>query len=196
MTDSDNSTTLASVTHSCRDRQISNESGHFDDSDPAILLQREWLRAQHVSQVLCRLQQRLERRVLDRASPETTDGKVGYHIACQAEVEATTAALKLQDRIPHVQAQSLLGVVAKLDIITGADRDIDDPTDFPWPHIASVLADLKEIAGRLPFERPDRSVVHADCRLYQEIATDLVGLERHAPDLRSGEVPVAGISSG
>jgi hypothetical protein len=178
MTDSDNSTTLPSVTTNRRHRQTANAPGHFDDVDPALALLQGWLRAQHVSHVLCRLQQRLERRVLDAAAPDMMHKKVGYSIACQAEVEATTAALKLQDELPHIQAQSLLGVVAKLEIIAGADRDIDDPTDFPWPHIASVLDDLKKIAGRLPFERPDRSVVHADCRLYQQKATDLVGLER------------------
>ncbi|WP_322414338.1 hypothetical protein [Mesorhizobium huakuii] len=187
MTDSDNSTTLPSVTTRRRDRQISNASGYFDDSDSAILLQREWLRAQHVSQVLCRLQQRLERRVLDGASLEPTDEKVGYYIACQAEVEATTAAVRLQDKLPHIRAGSLLGVVAKLEIIVGVDRDIDDPTDFPWPHIASVLDDLKEMAGSLPSERPQRSVVHEDCRRYQEMGANFVGLQ-----LRSGQGPELG----
>ena len=116
-------------------------------------------------------------------------------IACQAEVEATTAALKLQDKLPQIRARSLLGVVAKLEIIVGADRDIDDPTDFPWPHIASVLDDLKEIAGSLPLERPERTVVQADCRLYQEKATGLVRLEKQASDLVFGGAPVVGISS-
>ncbi|MFD1980466.1 hypothetical protein ACFSQQ_37995 [Mesorhizobium kowhaii] len=68
--------------------------------------------------------------MLDAAAPNAMDKKVGYSIACQAEVEATTAALKLQDKIPDIRAHSLLGVVAKLEIIAGADRDIDDPTDF------------------------------------------------------------------
>ncbi len=178
MADSDNSTSLPSVTHGRGQRQKAHGEDRFDDADPALALLQGWLRAQHVSQVLCRLQQRLERRVIDASVPDAMDEKVGYSIACQAEVEATTAALKLQDKLPHIQAQSLLGVVAKLEIIAGADRDIDDPTDFPWPHIASVLADLKEIAGSLPLGRPDRTVVQADCRRYQEVATDLVGLER------------------
>jgi|GEM_PF-5197708 len=196
MADSDNSTTLPFVTHGLGQRQTTHGLDRFDDADPALALLQGWLRAQHVSQVLCRVQQRLERRVLDAAAPDAMDKKVGYSIACQAEVEATTAALKLQDKLPHIQAQSLLGVVAKLEIIAGADRDIDDPTDFPWPHIASVLDDLKKIAGRPPFERPDRSVVHTDCRLYQEIATDLVGLKKQVSNLRLGEAPVVGISSG
>ncbi|AZO17338.1 hypothetical protein EJ069_23030 [Mesorhizobium sp. M2A.F.Ca.ET.043.05.1.1] len=186
MTDSDNSTTLPSVTTSRRDHQTANAPGHFDDTDPAILLLRGWSRAQHVSHVLCRLQQRLERRVLNAASPDAMDKKVGYSIACQAEVEATTAALKLQDKLPHIQARSLLGIVAKLEIIAGADRDIDDPTDFPWPHISSVLDDLKKIAGSLPLERPERSVVQADCRQYQARAAYLIGLENQATNLHLG----------
>lgn len=177
MADSDNSTTLPCVTHGRVQRPRAHGEDSFDDADPVLALLQGWLRAQHVSQVLCRRQQRLERRVLDAAAPDAMDKKVGYSIACQAEVEAATAALKLQDKIPHVQARSLLGVVAKLEIIVGADRDIDDPTDFPWPHIASVLNDLKEIAGSLPLERPGRSVVQADCRRYHTMAADLIRLE-------------------
>ncbi|TPJ30171.1 MULTISPECIES: hypothetical protein [unclassified Mesorhizobium] len=195
MADSDNSTSLPSVTHGRGQRQTAGVSGSFDD-EAAILLLRGWLRAQHVSHVLCRRQQRLERRVLDASDHEAIDEKVGYSIACQAEVEATTAALKLQDKLPQIRARSLLGIVAKLEIIVGADRDIDDPTDFPWPHIASVLNDLKEIAGSLPLERPERTLVQADCRLYQEIATNLVGLEKRTSTLRLGDAAVVDISSG
>lgn len=195
MTDSDNSTTLPSVTIRHRDRQTARAPGRIDDPDPAILLLRDWSRAQHVSRVLCRLQQRLERRVLEAAVPEPKDEKIGYSIACQAEVEATTAALKFQDKLPHIQAQSLLGVVAKLEIIAGADRDIDDPTDFPWPHIASVLADLKEIAGSLPIERPERTVVQADCRRYQTIAADMIGLGKQVANLGLGRGPALCINA-
>lgn len=176
MADSDTSTSLPPVTHG----KAGTALDRFSDADPAIVLLQGWLRAQHVSHVLCRLQQRLERRVLDAGAQDAMDEKAGYSIACQAEVEAATAALKLQDKIAYVQARSLLGVVAKLEIIAGADRDIDDPTDFPWPHIASVLADLKEIAGSLPLERPERTVVQADCRRYQAMAADLIGLEKQA----------------
>ncbi|MBZ9850014.1 hypothetical protein LB565_18690 [Mesorhizobium sp. CA14] len=190
MADSDNSTTLPCVTHGQGQRQRAHAEDRFDDSDPALALLQGWLRAQHVSQVLCRLQQRLERRVLDATASDAMDRMVSYSIACQAEVEATTAALKLQDKLPHTQAQSLLGVVAKLEIIAGADRDIDDPTEFPWPHIASVLDDLKKIAGSLPLERTERSVVQADCRRYQAMAADLVGL-----NLDLGREPLRGINS-
>ncbi|MER9299939.1 hypothetical protein [Mesorhizobium sp. M0621] len=118
--------------------------------------------------------------------------QVAYSIACQAEVEASTVALEIQDKLPHIRARSLLGVVAKLEIIFGADRDIDDPTDFPWPHIESILSDLKEVAGSVPLERPDRSILQADCRRYQAIAADLIGLENHAADLPSAQQPAVG----
>jgi len=192
MADSDNSTTLPSVTHMRGQRQTANGSGCFEDVDPALALLGDWLQAQHVSRVLCRLQQRLEKRVIDAACPEAMDEKVGYSIAYQAEVEAATAALKLQDKLPHTPARSLLGIVAKLEIIVGADRDIDDPTDFPWPHIASVLHDLKEIAGSVPLERPGRSVVQADCRRYQAMAADLVGLGKQAGRVNLGEGAILG----
>ncbi|MER8492213.1 hypothetical protein NKI94_08150 [Mesorhizobium australicum] len=196
MADSDNSTSLPPVTHGRGQRQTAHGVDRFDEADPALALLQGWLRAQHVSHVLCRLQQRLERRVLDATAPNAMDKKIGYSIACQAEVEATTAALKLQDKIPHVQARSLLGVVAKLEIIAGADRDIDDPTDFPWSHIASVLNDLKKIAGSLPLERPQRSVVHVDCRRYQAIAADLLALEMQATNLGLGPGPSLGLNGG
>ncbi|BCH09976.1 hypothetical protein MesoLj131c_42340 [Mesorhizobium sp. 131-3-5] len=183
MADSDHSTTMPPVTNG----KTANGLNRFRDGDAVILLLRDWSRAQQVSKVLCRLQQRLERRFLNAGGSEAVDKQVDYSIACQAEVEATTAALKLQDKLPHIRARSLFGIVAKLEIIAGADRDIDDPTDFPWPHIASVLDDLKEIAGNLPSEKPQRSVVHADCRHYQAMAADFVGLQLQSGDLRSGQ---------
>ena len=188
MADSDHSTTMPLVTNG-----RNPTPKRLPDSDPPVLLWRDWLRAQHVSQILCRLQQRLERRYLDARHAEAMEKQVAYLIACQAEVEATTVALKIQDKLPHIQARSLLGIVAKLEIIAGADRDIDDPTDFPWPHIASVLDDLKEIAGSLPSERPQRSVIQADCRRYQEIAADLVGVEKRVGRLDLERRPVLGI---
>ncbi|MBZ9683611.1 MULTISPECIES: hypothetical protein [unclassified Mesorhizobium] len=71
------------------------------------------------------------------------EAKAGYSIAYQAEVEAVTAALKIQDRLPRTLANSLFGVVSKLEIIVAADSDIDGPTDFPWPHIEWILHALK-----------------------------------------------------
>jgi len=190
MADSDHSTTMPSVTNG-----KTAASNRVPDTDPAILLLRDWLRAQYASQVLCRLQQRLERRYLDARGSEVMDKQVDYSIACQAEVEATTVALKIQDRLPRTPARTLLGIVAKLEIIVGADPDIDDPTDFPWPHIESILRDLKEIAESAPLKRPDRSIVQADCRRYQATAADLIGLGRRAANLTFGQQAAAGVDT-
>ncbi|EAB6717647.1 hypothetical protein DOI34_25075 [Salmonella enterica subsp. enterica serovar Virchow] len=99
---------------------------------------------------------------------------LAYATAREAEVFAMTEALKLQDAIPEARATSLAGVIAKLEMILGADRDIGDPTDFPWPHIASVLSDLKQIAGELPPSAPDRAVTRAEVAKHWAAATELV----------------------
>jgi len=127
------------------------------ESDAAVTLRNRQQRARHVALILCRAQQRLESRMLvntgipgltgseasgsrnDRpqapnAAWQTVDGSVERAVACEAEVFAVTEELKLQDAIPDVVATSLAGVVAKLEMIVGADREIDDPTDFPWPY--------------------------------------------------------------
>jgi hypothetical protein len=145
-----------------------------------------------VSLVLCRLQQRLEGRLMvntgipvltadEAASPSSQTKSAarkvladGYSIAREAEVFAMTEALKLQDAVPEIAANSLAGIVAKLEMIVGADRDIGDPTDFPWPHIGSVLRDLRAIAGDLPPYRLDRTVTRADVARHWKSGAKLV----------------------
>ena len=105
------------------------------------------------------------------AAPEAS---AEYAVAREAEVFAMTEALKFQDAIPSVAALSLAGIIAKLEMIVGADRDIGDPTDFPWPHIASVLRDLKALAGDLPTYRPDHNITRADVARHWNEAIKLV----------------------
>lgn len=156
--------------------------------DPALALWAAWHRAQYSSLVLCRVQQRLETRIISntgiraltrgemKEQPMSVNASNGVHyaIAQQAEVLAVTEALKLQDAVPEVSALSLVGILAKLEVIVGADRDIGDPTDFPWPHIASVLRDLKAIAGDLPPCEFDRSTTRADVSRHLKQAAQLV----------------------
>lgn len=157
--------------------------------DPVLALWGEWQQARYVSLVLCRVQQRLETRMMvdtgiqvltagasvTRGLTVTAFGPGSQHaIACEAEVLAMTEALKIQDTIPALPAKSLAGIVAKLEMIAGADRDIGDPTDFPWPHIASVLRDLKAVVGELPPYRPDRASTRADAGRYWQDACTLV----------------------
>ncbi|BCG98688.1 hypothetical protein MesoLj131b_06880 [Mesorhizobium sp. 131-2-5] len=104
----------------------------------------------------------------------TLGGPLEYAVAREAEVFAMTEALKLQDSIPNIAAASFIGIIAKLEMIVGADRDIDDPTDFPWPHIASVLRDLKAIVGGLPVGFRDRERTRSDVARHWESALKLV----------------------
>ncbi|GLQ79635.1 hypothetical protein GCM10007881_31540 [Mesorhizobium huakuii] len=113
-------------------------------------------------------------RVQSSQTARTRGGPQEYAVAREAEVFAMTEALKLQDSIPEVAATSLIGVIAKLEMIVGADRDIGDPTDFPWPHIASVLRDLKAIAGSLPAHRRSRARTRSDVTKHWESAVKLV----------------------
>ncbi|WP_246672857.1 hypothetical protein [Mesorhizobium sp. B2-3-11] len=158
--------------------------------DPALQLVNDWQIARYVSLLLCRVQQRLESRLIvntgnwgltadlrnqaQSKAGHTVGGSAAYAVAREAEVLAMTETLKLQDLIPQVAASSLTGVIAKLEMIVGADRDIGDPTDFPWPHIASVLRDLKAVAGELPPYRPDRASTRADAARYWQDACKLL----------------------
>ncbi|WP_292517689.1 hypothetical protein [Mesorhizobium sp.] len=158
--------------------------------DPALLLVSDWQMARYISMLLCRVQQRLESRILvnpgiqvlaadssKRVQEQTaliSSNPRDYAVAREAEVFAMTEALKLQDSIPEVAATSLIGVIAKLEMIVGADRDIGDPTDFPWPHIASVLRDLRAIAGGLPISRRSRERTRSDVARHWESAVKLV----------------------
>ncbi|MBZ9709956.1 hypothetical protein LB543_24940 [Mesorhizobium sp. ESP7-2] len=158
--------------------------------DPALLLVSDWQMARYISLLLCRVQQRLESQIMVNPGIQglTPDSPAGvqdqtalalggrwdYAVAREAEVLAMTEALKLQDSLPEVAATSLIGVIAKLEMIVGADRDIGDPTDFPWPHIASVLDDLKAIAGSLPVGSRSRERTRSDVAKHWESAVKLV----------------------
>ena len=167
--------------------EVPIDSGH--SLDLVLALWEEWQQARYVSLMLCRVQQRLEARmVVDtgiqvltagasaprRRSAATSGAATQYAIACEAEVFAMTEVLKLQDEMPDLRSSSLLGIVAKLEMILGADRDIGDLTDFPWPHIASVLRDLKAITGDLGHSRPGRAITRADVARHWNQATNLM----------------------
>lgn len=174
-------------------------------SDPALLLVSDWQMARYISLLLCRVQQRLESQIMVNAgiqgltedSPTRAQGQMAgtfgpprdYAVAREAEVFAMTEALKFQDSIPEVAATSLSGVIAKLEMILGADRDIGDPTDFPWPHIASALRDLKAIAGDLPVGRRSRERTRSDVAKHWERAVKLVAaLKEESQAEQSGDV--------
>ena len=115
-----------------------------------------------------------DKSVSRRMQGATPGPRAEYEVACEAEVFAMTEELRFQDSIPGVAALSLAGIIAKLEMIVGADREIGDPTDFPWPHIASVLRDLKALAGDLPAYRSARANTRADVALHWKEAAKLV----------------------
>ncbi|MBZ9823217.1 hypothetical protein [Mesorhizobium sp. CA4] len=204
MADSDNTTTLPFVIG-----QQCDELGSPAPkaTDAALRLWSEWQRVRYASLLLCRVQQRLESQTIVNAgiqgltadslkrvrarTTRTLDGSTGYAVAREAEVFAMTEALKLQDSIPDVAATSLVGVIAKLEMIVGADRDIGDPIDFPWPHIASVLRDLKAIAGDLPVVSRSRERTRSEVARHWKSAVKLVAaLEEEGAAERRGNVAV------
>jgi hypothetical protein len=176
--------------------------------DPALLLMSDWQLARYISLLLCRVQQRLESQIMVNPgiqgltvdSPPPFQGQAArmlggpwdYAVAREAEVFAMTEALKLQDSIPDIAATSLVGVIAKLEMIVGADRDIGDPTNFPWPHIASVLRDLKAIAGEFPVGRQSRERTRSDVARHWQSAVKLVAAleEEDASECR-GDIAVS-----
>lgn len=200
MADSDNTTTLPFVI----DRQGDKPNGPEGQAiDPALGLWSDWQQARYASLLLCRVQQRLEARMMANTGiPVLTSGKslsrrmavaapegsAEYAVAREAEVFAMTEALKFQDAIPSVAALSLAGIIAKLEMIIGADRDIGDPTDFPWPHIASVLRDLKALAGDLPAYRPGRTITRADVARHWNEAIKLVTVLSYEESQRNAPV--------
>ncbi|WP_244604360.1 MULTISPECIES: hypothetical protein [Mesorhizobium] len=200
MADSDNTTTLPFVI----DRQGDKPNGPERQAiDPALGLWSEWRQARYASLLLCRVQQRLEARMMAntgipvltsgkslsrRMAVAAPDGSAEYAVAREAEVFAMTEALKFQDAIPSVAALSLAGIIAKLEMIVGADRDIGDPTDFPWPHIASVLRDLKALAGDLPAYRPGRTITRADVARHWNEAIKLVTVLSYEESQRNAPV--------
>lgn len=204
MADSDNTTSLPFVIGRPRDAPDSPAS---QATDSALSLWSEWHGARYASLLLCRVQQRLENQIMvnpgiqgltavllmrvqgQKARP--LGGPRDHAVAREAEVFAMTEALKLQDSIPQVVATSLVGVIAKLEMIVGADRDIGDPTDFPWPHIGSVLRDLRAIAGDLPVGTRSRERTRSDVAKHWESAVKLVAAlkEERAAEQR-GDVAV------
>ncbi|ESX07107.1 hypothetical protein X769_00030 [Mesorhizobium sp. LSJC268A00] len=51
---------------------------------------------------------------------------------------------------------------------------------------------MKKIAGSLPLDRPERFIVQADCRHYQAMGADFVGLQMQGANLRLGKGPALG----
>ncbi len=174
MADSDITTTLPFVTRRRKDEiavvadglldpATAGEPGRAAAADPAILLARVWRDAHARTLALCRLQQRLETRLAktvdhppcpspgdpsDRVGGE--ESGLGYLHAKDAEAHAAEAEAQLLEELARTPAQTLDGVVAKLEVVVLEGKISDAPSSFPWPQLRSVLEDLSRIATPAP----------------------------------------------
>jgi len=155
MADSDNTMTLPFVTLRLRrkrspvdERQAGVSHRRVGEpADPAVALLHEWQEAHHVAHVLCRLQQRRETRLLNAAAKPPED-RSGHSMARALEIDAMDAEQRLLAAVATTSAHSLIGLMAKLEMIAGGGENSDDPNTFPWPQLRSVLADLRAVAAR------------------------------------------------
>ena len=183
MADSDNTTTLPSVTPSRKRRMgsaVHFANGGATHTDPALSLSQAWTEADAAMAEQCRKQQRLETELLEcgqfsqdvHGKPASRAGgrsaiKRIYAKAKAAEALAVAREQELLECLPLTPAHSLAGIAAKLTAILTEVKDYTDLADLPAPHLRSVLEDLARLMGRADF---DASLVpNSD----QKIADDL-----------------------
>ncbi|BCH21597.1 hypothetical protein [Mesorhizobium sp. L-8-3] len=138
------------------------------EPERAIVVARLWRDAQARSLSLCRRQQRLETERMravrssalsgsgapamtrDQAEAEAArwqriDGDPDYAQAREAEAQAAQVAEELLEKLARTPAQSLEGVIAKLDVVLREAKTHDASSGFPWPQLRSALADLRRL---------------------------------------------------
>jgi len=164
MADSDNTTTLPSVTLG-RESWMTSMTRFADCApthpDPALALSQAWTEAHAATAEQCLRQQRLETELLERRrSSGSLDGKLAgraggrdgrrraYAEAKAAEALAAAHEQELLERLARTPANSLAGVAAKLSVIVTESEDNTDLTDFPVPHVRSALEDLRRLMKR------------------------------------------------
>lgn len=165
MADSDNSTTVPSVTPgrqrwtaptarsaACSRLQTTNFA------DPALAVSQAWTEAHAETAAQCLKQQQLETALLGSSS-ESVDGKPAhraggrgglgraYAKAKAAEALAAAREHELLERLARTPATSLAGIAAKLSVIATEAEDNTDLADFPVSHVRSALEDLRRLMG-------------------------------------------------
>ncbi|WP_246677843.1 hypothetical protein [Mesorhizobium sp. B2-7-2] len=169
MADSDNTTTLPSVTLG-REMQFpltKKRAGPSAEArlspDPALLLSLAWIDA-HVGMLAScvREQQEEEERLLDHGAPLPTGALIGRGEGASADCgdldareqdDAEKADTLLADLV-STPAQSLAGVIAKLAVVVREAKDNTDIFEFPLPHIRSALADLRRLTQDAICDQP------------------------------------------
>lgn len=82
------------------------------------------------------------------------DAKLGYSATKEAEQQAAEKEQLLLDELAITPARTIAGVIAKLAVVLRDVEDNRDASDFPLPHIRSVLEDLTRVTRH---NAPDRS---------------------------------------
>ena len=76
---------------------------------------------------------------------QAKDAELGYSAAKEAEQQAAEKEQILLDELARTPARTTAGVIAKLAVILREVEDNHDASDFPLPHIRSVLQDLTRV---------------------------------------------------
>ncbi|WP_246680216.1 hypothetical protein [Mesorhizobium sp. B2-8-9] len=167
MADSDNTTTLPSVTlgremQSPLTKERAGPSAEAPSPDPALLLSLAWIDA-HVEMLASSVrQQQEEGRQLERGAFLPTGALIGRGEGASADCDdldgqkedVADKADALLAEIAATPAQSLAGVIAKLAVVVREAKDNTDLFEFPLPQIRSALADLRRLAHDAICDQP------------------------------------------
>ncbi len=133
--------------------------------DPVLALTEHWRDVHARALALCRRQQQLESRIARTTGylpscstekvSEVTGGEqlgldLGYLKAKAAEEHFARETARLLEELAQTPAHSMDGVVAKLEVLLLESVVGCGPSDFPWPHLRSVLADIRRLTGAEP----------------------------------------------
>jgi hypothetical protein len=88
---------------------------------------------------------------------QAKDAELGYSATREAEQQAAEKEQILLDELARTPARSIAGVIAKLAVLLREVEDHHDASDFPLPHIRSVLDDLTRITRH---NAPNGSSLH------------------------------------
>ncbi|MBZ9848073.1 hypothetical protein LB565_08755 [Mesorhizobium sp. CA14] len=168
MADSDNTTTLPSVTlgremQSLLTKDRAGSSAEAPSSlDPALLLSLAWIDAHIEMLASCVRQQHEEEERLLEHEFLSVGALIGRGEGASADCDdldgreenAADKADALLAEIAATPAQSLAGVVAKLAVVVREAKDNTDLCEFPLPQIRSALADLRRLADVTICDQP------------------------------------------
>ncbi|GLS32515.1 hypothetical protein SAMN04488498_12226 [Mesorhizobium albiziae] len=94
------------------------------------------------------------------------DADLGYSATKEAEQQAADKEQLLLDELARTPASTMAGAIAKLSVVLREIEDNHDASDFPLPHIRSVLEDLTRVTHHNAPEgfRPSSDAEHHGTR--------------------------------